>query len=338
MAKRNWGEMLAEVTWDDQKAEMAQVLFEVTGFPTTACPLFSDFVSERIGKNGRELFATQAIEAFTFLRVPKLRLVLSDEDLEDLHDEFSEFNRHAVPEILGYPSLFSVLVQEEDIPHGSDMLCFVGTFLRQGLLEDPMVADLMAFDAFGADYVAESFTRLKLGDVLWLHFWCQKFEGTFAATTVWRVFSFILSHAFMNDCNMLTFSPFLKANCPKDRWDWYLAGSDEDAPPAAENFDQGPVGMLLGNFEDVEPWGRQTTVGPGQIPADECLIFMKHVGVGEAIELDYGSTYMLSRERQLLQFRGDELERLVEAVFARVDARLLAAFKTYMGGAEPIYV
>ncbi len=43
---------------------------------------------------------------------------------------------------------------------------------------------------------------------------------------------------------------------------------------------------------------------------------------------------MLSREWQLLQFRGDDLERLVEAVLTRVDTRLIAAFKTYMGGAE----
>ena len=338
MAKHNWGEMLAEVTWDDHKAELAQVIFEVAGFPMADCPQFSDYVSERLGRNGRELFATQAIDAFTFLRIPKLRLFLSDTELADLHLEFSEFNRQAVPEILGYPSLFAVLVQYDDIPHGSDMLCFVGTFLRRGLLEDAMVADLMAYDSFGANYIAESFTRLKLGDVLWLHFWCQELDGAFASTTVWRVFSFIMSHAFKNDCTMLTFSPFLKANCPKDRWDWYLAGSDEAVPPASENYDEGPVGMLLGNFEDVEPWGRQSTVGPGQIPADECVMVMKSVGVGQAVELDYGSSYMLSREKQLLQFRGHELERLIERVFARVDARVLAAFRAYMGGAHPLYV
>jgi hypothetical protein len=45
--------------------------------------------------------------------------------------------------------------------------------------------------------------------------------------------------------------------------------------------------MLLGNFEEVYPWDRQTTVGPGQISAAECVVFMKDVSVGEPVEMDY---------------------------------------------------
>ncbi len=45
--------------------------------------------------------------------------------------------------------------------------------------------------------------------------------------------------------------------------------------------------MLLGNFEEVYPWDRQTTVGPGQISAAECVVFMKDVAVGEPVEMDY---------------------------------------------------
>lgn len=68
------------------------------------------------------------------------------------------------------------------------------------------------------------------------------------------------------------------------------------------------------------------------MPADECVVFTKDVAAGEAVELDYGDGYMLSREEQLVQFRGDELERLIEGVLRGFDARVLAAFRAYMRG------
>ncbi len=325
------GEMLAVVTWDEHKAELAQVIFEVAGFPMQDAALFSDVTEERSGEHGRCLVARQAIPAFTFVQTPKVRLVMPEHELGGLHFEFSVFNRQAVPELVGYPALFSVLAQEEDIPHGSDMLCFVGKFLRDGLLDDAMVQDLMDYDAFDAKYVVETFSRLRMGDVLWLHFWRQKLQGAFAADTVWRVFSFILSHSFLNDADMLTFSPFCKANCPPTRWAWYLAGSDEAAPPVPANA-SGPD-QLLGNFEEIAPWGRQRTVGPGQVPADECVVFMKDVAAGEEVLLDYGETYMLGREKQLVQFRGDVLEKLVVGVLAHFDPRIVRAFAQYMATA-----
>lgn len=323
-------EMLSFAIWEDNKEEMAQVLFEVAGYPMQDGPEWSEFVGERPGDNGRELFATQAIPAFTFLRIPKVRLEMTDAELADLHLEFSAFNKRAVPAILEYPSMFAELVQDEDIPHGSDMLCFVGKFLRGGLFEDAMIQDLMAYDALDFKEIGATFSRLRLGDVLWLHFWRQKLEGEFAADTIWRVFSFILSRAFLNDEHMLTFSPFCKADCPKERLDWYLAGSDTAAPPPSQSLPG--LDKLLGNFEEVSRWGRQRTVGPGQVPADDCVIFMKDVEIGEPVELDYGETYMLAREKQLLQFRGDEVEELVEKVLPPFDARVLAGFKAYMGG------
>jgi hypothetical protein len=322
------GEMLAVATWDEHKAELSQVIFEVAGFPMQDALLFCDVTEERRGEHGRFLVATQAIPAFTFLRTPKVRLAMAQNELDALHLECSVFNRQAVPELVGFPALFSVLVQEEDIPHGSDLLCFVGKFLREGLLDNAMVRDLMDYDAFDKKSVTETLSRLRIGDVLWLHFWRQTFEGVFAADTVWRVFSFILSHPFMNDVNVLTFSPFCKANCPQKRWDWYLAGCNEAAPPVPLN--SSGIEQLLGNFEEIAPWGRQTTVGPGQIPADECVVVMKDVAVGDEVLLDYGETYMLEPEKQLLQFRGDVLERLVVGVLAGFDPRVLAAFRAYM--------
>jgi hypothetical protein len=66
----------------------------------------------------------------------------------------------------------------------------------------------MAYDAFEARYVQETFARMRLGDLLWLHFWRERLEEAVSADTVWRVLSFILSHAFKNDARMLTFGAF----------------------------------------------------------------------------------------------------------------------------------
>ena len=179
------------------------------------------------------------------------------------------------------------------MPHGSDMCLYVGVFLRCGLLEHPIVAHLMDFDAFDEDYVTDTLKRMMLGDVLWLHFWIEKLDGAFAADTIWRTLSFILSHSFLNDRNTLTFSPFCLANCPKERWDWYVAGSDETHPPVYVKVSGHEIDVLIGNFEEVAPWGRcvicdvfymqilyvcsnivslwhrQTIVVSGQIPTDE---------------------------------------------------------------------
>lgn len=248
-------EMVQTVLWDEHKAELAQVIFDFA-VPLEGSRSFVDLVEERRGVNGRELVAKEAIKTFTFAPVPKVRLVQTEDALHALDVEFDEFVRTNVPEILGFPSLFSLLVQEQQVPHGSDMCLYVGMFLNKGLLEDPMIAHLMDYDAFEEGYVTDTLMRMTVGDVLWLHFWIQKLEGTFTADTIWRVESFTLSHSFLNDRNTLTFSTFCLANCPKARWKWYLAGSDEANPPVSGSASGGALDALLGNFEEIAPWGR----------------------------------------------------------------------------------
>ncbi len=330
----NVREMLEETLWDESKEGMAQVLFEVCGFPMQDALRFEEVTEERTGENGRYLVATQFIPAFTWLRVEKVRLVLGEAELAGLHRAFSGFVRREVPELVGFPSAFAVLVQEEELPHGSDMLCFVGAFVRGGLLGDAVVRDLMAYDAFEAGYVQATLARMRLGDALWLHFWRRNLEGEAAADTVWRVFSFILSHAFKTDARMLTFGAFCKAQCPQERWDWYLGGSRAEAEPVRARAGRATQGdaleQLLGNFEEVHPWGAQTTVGAGQVSAAECVVVMRDVAQGAAVEMDYGERYMVEDELQLRQLRGDELERALARVLGAFDARVGAAFGQYM--------
>jgi hypothetical protein len=359
MAQREAGIFLAESvemaeTVDSEKdqAELAQIIFE-HAVPLEGSIPFLELVEERNGLNGRELVAKEAIRALTFAPVQKVRLMQTEDELNELECDFDAFVRVNVPEILGFPSLFSYQVQAEQVPHGSEMCLYVGMFLRQGLMDDPMIAHLMDYDCFGHAYVTETFTRMMPGDILWLHYWTDKLQGIFEADMVWRVSSFALSHAFLNDRHTLTFSPFCLANCPKARWDWYAAGSDEANPPVSGSASGDALDALLGNFEEIAPWGRcvfcdafcvvlflvtciimydlrQKTVAPGQIPADECVIFTKNVRKGEAVELDFGTQYMLSPESQIHKYEGSEIGRLMHAVMKQFDPRVRSAFEKFM--------
>lgn len=77
---------------------------------------------------------------------------------------------------------------------------------------------------------------------------------------------------------------------------------------------------------------RQRIVAPGQIPADECVIFMKDVAKGEAVELDYGTIYMLEPESQIHKYEGSEVGRLLHAVMRQFDPRVMSVFEKFMLG------
>ncbi len=62
-----------------------------------------------------------------------------------------------------------------------------------------------------------------------------------------------------------------------------MRGSDMAAPTVGEDAE---VADLLGNFEEIAPWGRQRHVGEGQIAADKCVVFLKDVDKGGAVECD----------------------------------------------------
>jgi hypothetical protein len=319
--------MLADVLYDENREDLAQTIFEVAGFPLDGCPSWDELVEVRNGTNGRETVARKAIGAFTFVRIPKVYLGMTDAQLGALHERFSIFIRQAVPDLIGYPAIFSVFVQEEDLPHGSNTCLFVGEFLGRGLLQDPVVQELMDFDAFDEVYVTQTLQRLLLGDVLWLHFWRETLEESVPADTVWAVFSFIISHAYLSDHTQLIFSPFCLSQCDQKRWEWYMRGSDMAAPPVGVDAE---IADLLGNFEEIAPWGRQKHVGEGQIAADKCVVFLKDVAKGGAVECDYGEGYMLPPGSRLEQFQGDLPETLIEKVLGHFDARVLAAFQAYM--------
>ena len=68
----------------------------------------------------------------------------------------------------------------------------------------------------------------------------------------------------------------------------------------------------------------------GEVRGDLCVLFSKAVLSGESVTVDYGASYMVNRESQLLQFREHELRAVVEAVLGQFDPRVLRALGAYM--------
>jgi hypothetical protein len=66
------------------------------------------------------------------------------------------------------------------------------------------------------------------------------------------------------------------------------------------------------------------------IPADEYVIFMKDVAKGEAVELDYGETYMLHPEGQICKYEDSDIGRLLYVVIQQFDPRVMSVFKKFM--------
>ncbi len=88
--------------------------------------------------------------------------------------------------------------------------------------------------------------------------------------------------------------------------------------------------FLLGNIEEVPPWGVQSEVGLHQIPGDECILFCEDVHKGAPITMDYGPMYMLKREEQLRQYHKHTLRMVLEAVMRHLDPRVMQALSRHM--------
>jgi len=295
---------------------LAQQLFRLYGRPLVGQPSFADLVRVVHTQHGRALLATRDISKGTFAHDTKVHLTFTPAELAELQQDFETWREQTVARIMGVRVHFDF---SHRLSHYSSRLSsYLGKFLLDGHSKTPLVQDLMDFDPFADGYLDEMLERLVLFDVIYFDFWRVQLHGRFSADCVWRAFTFLLSHAFLNDDHTLTLGTFLKAQCDDRRWDSY---ADEHAPP----FD-----CLLGNIEDIPPWGVQSPVRPGEIPASECVLFSHDVRSGEPVTMDYGESYKLSRASQLRQFRHDEIRPLLEAVLEHVDPRVMCALDRHM--------
>jgi hypothetical protein len=199
---------------------------------------------------------------------------------------------------------------------------FVGKFLIDDHTDNPLVQDLMAYDHLADEYLKQTMERLVLRDVLWFDFWRITLQKQFSADVIWKNMTFLMSHGLLHDNDRLTLGVFSKAQCPQQRWIWYqqqASGAVSTAMP-----------FLLGNIEEVPPWGVQSEVGLDQIPGNECILFCEDVHKGAPITMDYGPMYMLTREEQLRQYHKHGLRTVLEAVMRHLDPRVMQALSRHM--------
>ena len=296
---------------------MAQLPYRLYGRPLVGQPPFADLVRVVRTEHGRGLVATRDIPKGTYAQDRKVHVTFTPDELDELNDDFDIWKDQSVSRIMGVRVHFDF---SHRLSHYSSRLSsYVGMFLLDGHSEAPLVQDLMDFDPFAPGYLDETLERLVLFDVLYFDFWRVQLDGRFSADAVWRACTFLLSHAFLNDDCTLTLGFFCLAQCPDERWAWY---AEDGAAP--------PLDHMLGNIEDIAPWGVQTPLRPGEIPGNECVLFSHDVPRGGPVTMDYGATYKLDRASQLRQYRQHELRPLLEALLGHVDPRVMCALDRHM--------
>jgi len=292
---------------------LAQAPYGKYGFPMQGQPSFADLVQERHGQHGRYLVASRHIRKGTYAKDNKVHTILSYTEIRELADAFEVFVEHSLPALMGVSGPIDIT-----FPHESQcrVSAFVGRFMIDAHTDNALMQDLMAFDHLTNDYLQQAMQGLVLCDVLWFEFWRITLQRRFSADVIWKNMTFLLSHALLHDNHMLTFGLFSKAQCPQKRWNSYQQGVSTP--------------FILGNIEDVPPWGVQSEVRLHQIPGDQCILFCEDVHKGAPITMDYGPMYMPKPEEQLRQYHKHELRKVIEAVMRHLDPRVMQALSRHM--------
>jgi hypothetical protein len=259
-----------------------------------------------------------SISRGTFARDNKLRVSIKADEMQQLLSRFETIATQAMSSILGKPVLFEVVRQNWNVAAS-----YLGTCVQEKWLQHDLVRDLMRYDFYSRDTLQETIEHMTIEDVLWLEFWCTELPDL-SADEVWCLMSFLMSHTFPED-RTLTIGVFCKAQCTDERWRWY------NSTRRGENTRSTPPPHGLGDhFTDLPPWCVQTHVGPGQIPADQCIIFDKNVGAGEPLLYDYGANYFLSPDKQLCKTCPAELRPVLFHIAGRFDPRVAEALEAHM--------
>jgi len=299
----------------------AQNFYHMFGYPDQNTPALADLVEERTGEHGRYLVAKQTIFKGTLARDAKKSMQMTGDANKQLGKRFDAFVLQAVSAIL-----------HEEIPipekeRGWNVTAsYLGQCVREGWLQDALVQDLMRYDCYSEKVLQETMDRLHFEDLFWFDFWCNEMPDV-PADTLWRLQSFLMSHAFLHDRTVSVGKSSLAA-CTPLRWTWYLAvRNGEDPEPLPETAD------VTGNFMEMPWWLAQAQKGRGDflhVPANECVIFHDEVRAGQELLLDYSDTYFPDNSQQMRQDCPPGLRTVLSHIVSRLDPRVIEAFEAYM--------
>ena len=295
-----------------------------------------DLVQVEHGAKGRAAVAVGALCAGTVARTDSAVVCLSPAEIEEVRGKFAhflEFLDETAGVELALPATLPYFLEFQEETAGTEPELpatlrsasawtneFVGVFFEK-LWHEPMIQELMEYDAFSPESLWLEMRRCTPQDMLWFFFWKFQLHDTRSASDVWRVFVFLKSHAHGDGRGAMLFGSLISvANCPPQRWGDYvgiLRGEREEDAHQEKN---------LGNFVMV-------TQGAGET----WVLFIRDVAAGGELELDYGIGYVrggvgLRACGELAQ--GGYWYALFRDIVKGVHPALGGALDAYLGGTD----
>jgi len=297
----------------------------------------ADLARVERGAKGRAAVAVGKIRAGTMSRTDSAVVCLSPAEIDEVRGEFAYFLEFldetagmelALPATLPYYSQFQedTAGMEPALPATLRSASawtneFVGVFFEK-LWHEPMIQELMGYDAFSPGCLWLEMRRCTPQDLLWFFFWMFQLRETHSATDVWRGFVFLKSHAQGDGLSVLFGSLISTASCPEERWEHYegiLRGEWEEDAFQEKN---------LGNFVMVTE-----SAGVGET----WVLFIRDVEAGGQLELDYGIGYVRGkvglRECGKLA-QGEYWYALFRDIVKGVHPAVGEALEAYLGGTD----
>ena len=276
----------------------------------------ADLARVERGAKGRAAVAVGKIRGGTMARTDSAVVCLSPAEIDTVRGEFAYFLEFLDEKAGMEPALPTTLRSASGWTNE-----FVGVFFEK-LWHEPMIQELMEYDAFSPECLWLEMRRISPQDLLWFFFWRFQLHGTHSATDVWRAFVFLKSHAFGDGLAVLFGSLISTASCPPQRWADYegiLRGDWEEDAHQEKN---------LGNFVMVTE-----SAGVGET----WVLFIRDVEAGGKLELDYGIGYVRGkvglRECGKLA-QGEYWYALFRDIVKGVHPALGGALEAYLGGAD----
>lgn len=288
--------------------------------------MFLELVQEKHGQYGRYIIAKEDISRGSYGIEKKVRVSLTPSEVHDLSKSYDNF----VLEFLSTMSSSPIHIEfsnPEHLPYSRAML-FIGKCIEDNWIGNSIIMDLMAC-TLSDNYLTETIERMMLHDMLFFEYWKTTYD-MHNPDDIWKLMSFVLSHALLEN-DTLTIGEYMsRANCPQKRWNTYLESQDGHKDLYTSE--------ILGNFMDVPEYCIDIEHTHEKIQMHDCVLFLKDIKKGEEIVMDYGPHYLLSKASQLRNYEGSALQPILVHIVSSLDIRVLLALAQHMSlGNKPEY-
>lgn len=271
------------------------------------------------GENGRYLIAKQDISRGSYGIDNKIRARMTATEMSTVTSNYNDFVPQFIMTMSSTPIEFE-MSHDEYLPYSSSAL-FVGKCIDDGWLNNNMVRELMP-DTLSDKYLTETMERVRIHDMFFFEYWRNMYQD-YDPNEIWNLFSFVLTYGLL-ECDTITIGEYIsKANCPSSKWNMYIKSQ-------TGGVDDSKLSEISGDFIDITALGVQTHIADNQIPANECVLFLNDIKIGDPVELDYGAHYLLSYASQIRNFRDTVLHPILVHIIKPLDTRVSLSLEKHM--------